>query len=255
VSRLDSLRIVVTRPASKSDALCDRIEALGASVIRAPSIEILDVEGDHAQESLLRALPSCDWVVFTSANGVEAGFRAMERIGVHLSDFDGVRIAAVGPATAAALCDRGLAVAVVPERHVGSSVADVVGPITGRRFLLVRGDLASPALPSRLRAAGGLVDEAVVYRTVASGAGAEVLHSGFDIVTFTSPSTVRSFMTMLGDAAADSLANAAVVTIGPVTSQAAREAGLAVAAEADPHTIDGLIAALAALASISPGSG
>ena len=255
MKRLDGRRIVVTRPASKSDALGSRFEALGARVLRVPSIEITDVEADDASDSLLRRLSSYDWVVFTSASGVDAGIRRLDGLGVPRADFGAVRVAAVGPATARRLSVHGIEAAAVPARHIGVEVAGVVGPAAGRRFLLVRGDLASPALPAALRAAGGSVDEATVYRTMPGGAQAGSLRDGFDVVTFTSPSTVRSFVASLDEGAAEAMAGASVVTIGPVTTEAAREAGLAVAAEADPHTIDGLIAAVLALASAGPGSG
>jgi uroporphyrinogen-III synthase len=251
LNRLDGLRIVVTRPASKAAVLVDRLQALGATVIRAPSIDITDIEDDYAPAALLRTLRDYDWVLFTSASGVEAGVRCMERIGVSLSAFDDVRVGAVGPATAAALGRHGITAAAVPMDHVGVNVADVVGRVDGCRFLLVRGDRASPALPSRLRSGGGRVDEAVVYRTISGeAADSPLLRAGFDVVTFTSPSTVESFMTALGDDL-DMLAKAAVVTIGPVTSGAARAAGLAIAAEAEPHTVDGLISALLSRAAAS----
>jgi uroporphyrinogen-III synthase len=251
LNQLDGLRIVVTRPASKSGALVDRLRALGATVILAPSIVIADIEDDGAPAKLLRALRDYDWIVFTSASGVEAGLRCMDRVGAPRSGFGDVRVAAVGPATAEALRHHGIPVTAIPVDHVGVNIADVVGPVEDRRFLLVRGDRASPSLPARLRAAGGRVDEAVVYRTSSrDAAAAGALRAGFDVVTFTSPSTVRSFMAALGDGAGMP-SSASIVTIGPVTSEAARTAGLTVAAEADPHTVEGLISALLGLDSTS----
>jgi uroporphyrinogen III methyltransferase / synthase len=246
VTPLTGRRIVVTRPAHSADALCQRLEALGASVIRRPAIEVTGVPGDVASDALLRKLASCDWAVFTSASGVTHGLARLESLDMGPHDFVDVRVAAVGPATTCALRDAGIDVAAMPATHIGARIADVVGPIDGRRFLLFRGDIASPDLPERLRAAGGHVDEVIVYATTPLGqaAGATPPLHGIDAVTFTSPSTVRGFLDAIGDEAADLFPAAAIVTIGPVTSAEVRKSGLDVAAEATTHTIDGLVTAI-----------
>jgi uroporphyrinogen-III synthase len=247
VSTLDGIRIVVTRASSKADPLCEKLEALGAVVIHMPAIHISGVSGDDASDALLRAVATYDWAVFTSANGVRHGLARMRQLATGPEAFRDLRVAAVGPATATALREAGIDVAAMPAVHVGEHIADVVEPIDGRRFLLVRGDIASPALPARLRAAGGHVDEVVAYTTTMPESMRTGVHGLRDVhaITFTSPSTVRGFMASIGDDRSG-LEHAAIVTIGPVTSDEARSAGLAVAAEARPHTIDGLVTALVA---------
>jgi uroporphyrinogen III methyltransferase / synthase len=266
VNELHGVRVIVTRPPPKADALCERLESLGAITLRMPAIEITDAAGDDASAALLRTLRSYDWVVFTSANGVRFGLMRLAAAGIGPADWNGVRVAAVGPATAAELHANGITVHAVPEEHVAEHIADAIPDITGHRFLLLRGDLATPDLPRRLREAGGHVDEVTVYVTRqpalsrdatpvsandhtnggAVSKEADLMANGADAITFTSPSTVRGFLESAGERGQHVARCAAIITIGPVTSDAVREAGFAVAAEADPHTMDGLIDALIA---------
>jgi uroporphyrinogen III methyltransferase/synthase len=242
-------RIVVTRAREQASTLRTRLEELGAEVIELPSIAIepLDFE--------LPALAQYAWVVFTSANGVDGFFeRGLARAGLDARALGGVRIAAIGPGTSDALARRGIRVDLVPDRFVAESLLAAFPDPTeeGERVLIARAESARDVLPRGLTAAGFAVAVLGVYRTVPvepdSADLARVRAGEVDAVTFTSSSTVTNFCDAVGGAAP-----VRVVSIGPVTSNTARERGLTVHAEADPHTIDGLVDAVCAILNRSDG--
>jgi uroporphyrinogen-III synthase len=202
-----------------------------------------------ALDNALERAGEYDWIVFTSPAGVNFAFERVAAIGIAALWLAETRVAAVGPATAAALDGHGVGGAVVPDEYMGDRIPAALGEITGRRFLLLRSDRAADALPERLRALGGMVAEVIAYRTVplssrVAGAAADDVRAGVDAVTFTSPSTVEGFVNGIDDGWRGIVERAIVAAIGPVTSGAARAAGMRVDAEADPHTMGGLIDAL-----------
>ncbi len=241
-------RIVVTRAREQASGLRTRLELLGATVIELPSIRI------EPLEVAVPPLGQFEWVVFTSANGVDAFFdRGLEPAGLDARALSGVRIAVIGPGTAAALARRGLRADLVPERFVAESLLDAfpAPERTGSRVLVARALAARDVLPDGLTERGFAVSVLPVYRTVAAEpdpANLGAVQAGeFDAVTFTSSSTVSNFCAAVGALPSPV---PLVVSIGPVTSATAVEQGLVVGAEAEEHTIDGVIAALiAALAS------
>ena len=239
--------VVVTRASTQADGLVETLGALGADVIRLPAISI---EPSVDQAALLRAVERTsgyDWVVFTSANGVDFFKKAAEDVGVDAKRaLASVRLCCVGPATAGAIEAFGLTVEVIPEAHRAEAVVEALTARTqldGQRILIPTAAETRPVLRAGLRERGAVVDDVTAYRTVfveEAGPGVlERIEEGVDLVTFTSPSTVRSFHRLLSG---EVVANAAV--IGPVTADAARELGYRVAAEADPHTIPGLVGAI-----------
>ena len=237
--------IVVTRAREQASELRSRLTALGASVVELPSIAIEPV--DFA----LPRLADFAWLVFTSVNGVHAFFdRGLAPAGLDARALGGLRVAAIGPGTAGALAQRGIRVDLVPERFVAESLlaAFPAPDADGARVLLARAELARDVLPEGLGAAGYTVEVLPVYRTVTAApdpaALALVRDGGVDAVTFTSSSTVRNFVDLVGP-----LPDPAppIVSIGPVTSDTARELGLTVTAEAATHTIDGLVTTLCTL--------
>jgi uroporphyrinogen III methyltransferase/synthase len=235
-------RIIVTRPRHQAASLANALAALGADVIIAPAIKIEPPTDTAVLDAAISRADDYDWIVFTSVNGVEAFF---ERVACAPR----AALAAIGPATAEALSERGLEADVVPERFVAEEVFEALArrtELSGKRFLLPRADIARPALPNLLRGAGAEVDIAVAYRTVASSediarAIGFVLEGSVDAVTFTSGSTVRSFF-----AAADDAARARVVpaSIGPITSAALREQNVEPVIEAERYTTLGLVEAI-----------
>jgi uroporphyrinogen III methyltransferase/synthase len=233
---------VVTRAREQASELRARLEALGAEVVELPTIEI---------EPLAFALPSLEryeWVLLTSVNAVDAFFdRGLAAAGLDTRTLAAVRVAAIGPATEAALLARGVRADLVPERAVAESLLDAFpGPgDRGGRVLLPRAEQGRDVLPDGLRARGFEVDVLAVYRTVRAepdpAAVARVAAGEVDAITFTSSSTVENLCDVLG-ALPDP--QPVVVSIGPATSATATARGLRVDVEAADHTIDGVVAAL-----------
>ncbi|HEX5615961.1 MAG TPA: uroporphyrinogen-III C-methyltransferase [Acidimicrobiia bacterium] len=235
--------IVVTRAREQASELHARLAALGAEVLELPAIEIAPID------VALPELRAYSWLVCTSANGVDALFeRGLGPAGLDARALAGVRVAAIGPGTASAFASRGIVVDLVPERFVAESLLDAFpAPKGDERVLLARAESARDVLPDGLAARGYRVDVVPVYRTVTTDPDPELLErvraGRVDVLTFTSSSTVANFCDALG-ALPDP--QPLVVSIGPVTSATARERGLRVDAEADPHTIDGLVDAVLA---------
>lgn len=225
-------RIVITRPEPDAGRLAQRLEALGARPVVVPTIRI-EFADPGPLDAALQRLAAYQWIIFTSRNGVEAVFR-------RAGSLAGPRVAAVGPATAAALRAHGVEPSLVPPEAVAESIVASLGAVRGLRVLLPRADLARRALPDDLRAAGAEVDDIVVYHTRTETGPVPDL-SGVDAVTFTSSSSVRGFLDR-----ASIPAGAKVICIGPVTARTARELGLDVTEVAGEFTEDGLVAALVA---------
>ena len=240
--------VVITRAREQASELRTRLVALGANVLEMPAIRLVPI--DFA----LPDLSTFGWIVFTSANGVEAFFdRGLVPAGLDARALAPARIAAIGPGTAAALARRGLRADLVPERFVAESLLDAFPAGSAAegspRVLLARAEVARDVLPAGLAAKGYEVEVLSVYRTepVAPDpeTAARVQSGGVDAITFTSSSTVDNFCDALGAPVPDP--QPSVVSIGPVTSETARKRGLRVDVEADPHTIDGLVEALVGL--------
>jgi uroporphyrinogen III methyltransferase/synthase len=236
--------VVVTRAREQASSLRDRLEALGAEVIELPSIALEPVAFS------LPSLAGLDWIVFTSANGVDAFFdQGLAAAGLDARALHGIRIAVIGPGTADALARRSVRADLVPPRFVAESLLEAFPDpaVPGARVLLARAEVARDVLPDGLAARGYAVDVLAVYRTVTAVPDPHdldrVRNGAVDAITFTSSSTVSNFLTVVGTTP-DPMPP--VVSIGPVTSTTARELGLEVAIEADPHDIDGLVAAVLA---------
>ncbi len=236
-------KVVVTRARSQSPGLVQRLLALGARPVEIPTIRI-DAPGDGgaALDAGVEALEAgrYEWVVFTSTNAVGA---LLDRV-ADLRALAGVRIAAVGPGTAAALASYRLVADLVPDRNLAAGLVEVFpGPSRpGAGVLFPRAAAGRDVLPDGLRAAGWHVETVEAYRTVPVDAGDDLkaAAAAADAVCFTSASTVTGFVEACGAGAVPGV----VVCIGPVTADAARVEGLRVDAVADPHTLDGLIDAL-----------
>ena len=245
-------RILVTRAAHQADDLSRRLRVLGAEPVEFPVIAIVPPDDWSPLDAALARLADYDWLVFTSATGVQIFWNRFEaHIGRGAPHLQIPRLAAIGPATAAALRARGLEPQVVPETYVAEALAQALGDVRGQRILLARADIARKALPVLLRAAGATVDEVVLYRTVpvqSDLALADILaHGPLGAITFTSSSTVRQFIERVGPEGLAALRDVPVACIGPVTAATARELDLRVDAVAQEYTMDGLVAALLTL--------
>jgi uroporphyrinogen-III synthase len=243
---LSGKRILVTRPRAQAGSLCDRLAGLGAQPILFPTIQITPLDDYGEVDRAVAALADYDWIIFTSVNGVAAFWGRLERSGVR--DLPGrLKAAAIGPATARALAQRGRRADYVPQEYVAEAIANGLADVAGKRILLPRADLARDALAAQLSRRGADVHVIAVYRTLPAtpdARGLAELRRGVDAITFTSSSTVRNFAALV---AWDDLPSPkpAIACIGPITAQAAREAGWPVDVVTREYTTDGLVDALA----------
>ncbi len=254
-SPLAGKRVLVTRAEGQADEAEALLRAKGAEPVLVPAI-VLGPPGDEAAaERAVANLARYDWVAFTSANGVDRTWEILVRAGHDARAFGGARIAAVGPATTAALARHGLEAHVTAKETRGEGLAkEMLASMTsGARVLLLRAEVARDALPEALRAKGATVDIVAVYATRAPADLAATLRPLFaegparvDAVLFSSSSTVRHVFDALGADASSCLAARTVATIGPVTTETARSLGIRVDAEAAPYTVPAAIAALEA---------
>ncbi len=242
-------RIVVTRTRKQASALSSKLRSLGAHVIELPTIRIEPPSDLREFAELVQDAHIYDWIVFTSANGVDAFFDIFFKLYDDSREIGGARIAAIGPATAHRVKDFHLHVDLQPEEFVAESVVREFkkqGSIENLNILLVRAEKARDVLPKELSALGAIVDKALAYRTVpetrdTSGARRQLATDGADLITFTSSSTVKNFLA-LGLPWPKGMQ---VASIGPITSQTARDNGLEIDVEAKRHDIDGLVDAIA----------
>ena len=241
-------RIVVTRTRKQASVLSDKLRALGAHVIEMPTIRIEPPSDLREFAEIVQDAHTYDWIVFTSANGVDAFFNVFFKLYDDAREIGGVRIAAIGPATAQRVKDFHLHVNLQPDEFVAEAVAREFKKqesIENLRILLVRAEKARDVLPRELSAAGAIVDEAFAYRTVpetrdTSGARRQLAQDGADLITFTSSSTIENFLA-LGLPWPKGMR---IASIGPITSKTARDQGLKVDVEARRHDIDGLVQAV-----------
>lgn len=248
---LDGLTVAVTREARRAAPFADALRSVGATVVLCPTIETADPADLATRDAALSKIDGYDWLIFTSANGVDRTFDHLLAAGRDGSAFGDARIAAVGPATADAVRARGLRIDVVPGAYVAealvSALADV-GPLAGARVLLARAAVARDVIPIALRDAGASVDVVDVYRTVVATGSADTIRELLAnreslLVTFTSSSTVSNFVVLAGDS---NVARVRAACIGPITAAAAREFGFSVVVEAATFTTDGLVDAIIA---------
>jgi uroporphyrinogen-III synthase len=247
-------RILITRAHEQAAPLARALEALGASVLSIPTIEIVPPQSFQPLDKALKKIPAYDWLILTSVNGVKALERRMLKQEIDTGLLRHLSIAAIGPATRAEIEALGLKVTVMPEEYVAEAVvAELAGKVAGKRILLVRAKVARDLIPKQLRDAGAEVDVAEAYETVLPANSRKKLQAALDdaaarphTITFTSSSTVRNFVALLpqGKSPKEVLEGVALASIGPVTSATLREVGLWVDIEAADYTIPGLVDAL-----------
>ena len=241
-------RIVVTRARPQASALSARLRELGADVIEVPAIRIVPVDPAPLRHSLGR-LGEYGWVIFTSRNAVRIVWDEMHALGLDARALAGARIGVVGEATASALREHGIEADLRPERSLSEGLVDALRhrpDVRGARVLFPRAAAARALLPDELRGMGAQVDEVEIYRTEPDTSGAAALaveleRGAIDLLTFSSGSTVRFFVDAVG---AERARRVPAVSIGPITSDAARAAGIQVVGEATEPSIDGLVDAV-----------
>jgi len=249
---LHGLRVAVTRARAQASGLAARLAELGAEVVETPTIRIAPrpVEGDLAERVEALAAGAYELVCLTSSNGVRLLFEALAtRAALDARALAGTTVAAIGTATERELAAHGIRADIVPERAVAEGLVEALAeiPVEGRRVLIARASAGRALLADALVQRGARVDVAALYDTVVEplAVGDRAALADADYVTFTSASTVANLLDSLGDDTA-ALAGARAITIGPITSAAARERGIDVTAEAARHDVDGLLEALLA---------
>lgn len=273
---LEGKRILVTRTREQASVLSERLRQLGATPIEFPTIRIVPPQDWTQLDAALKQLfvledghSYYNWLVLTSANGVQICCERLQQLGYHPQDMR-VPVATIGPATAAMLARYGIQAALIPEEYVAESVAIALRneaqqkdiPLRGQRILLARAAEARKVLTVALEQEGVQVDEVPAYYTQAAARddeqGRAILQQlqqhQLDLLTFTSASTVRNFVAWLKQYAQENLeiyhnlihlcAQTTIACIGPITAQAARELSLPVHIEAEEFTIDGLVTAI-----------
>jgi uroporphyrinogen III methyltransferase/synthase len=242
---LFGLRVVVTRARAQASGMAATLAALGADVVELPAIRIVPRIDSPDVRDAVGAIHSYALVCLTSPNGVRLLFEALDEAGRDARALASATVAAIGPGTAAALADRGIRADIVPERSIAEALVEALETVdvANRPVLVARAAEARDVLPDALRERGARVDVVALYETVSEEPDPEAMQAArsADYVTFTSSSTVRNFTDAMGGALPE---GPRIVSIGPVTSEAARHAGLNVDVEAGRHDPDGLVEAL-----------
>jgi uroporphyrinogen-III synthase len=272
-SPLSGVRVLVGRARHQAGALSSELRRLGATVLEIPFIEIRMPQSFKPLDAAIKNLAQYDWLILTSANGVESMWERMDKLNLAFpavreaheaspfagltaaSAARGLRIAAIGPATKKAIEKHGINVDVVPKEYIAESVVHSLRRrVKGKRVLLVRAKVARDVIPRELRRAGANVDVVEAYETVVPEASRTRLQAALEnprrrpqIVTFTSSSTVKNFVELLGARGKrTSVIGILTASIGSVTSSTLRELGLSVDIAAKEFTIPGLVAAIVA---------
>jgi uroporphyrinogen III methyltransferase / synthase len=238
--------VLVTRPAHQSDAMAERLLELGAGVLYQPAIEIGPPADWAPVDRVIEDLAQFDWLVFSSRNGVEHFLNRVRALGNDWRRFVGVKLAAIGSATAAALAERDLAVDVHPDEYRAEALAEALAPIAkGKRFLLLRASRGREVLAESLATAGGTVQQVVVYEscdvTTADDETIDAMAAGrIEWVTATSSSIARALVNLFGA----SLSKTKLVAISPLTGGVLTDLGYPPAAVAEDFTGDGVIEAI-----------
>jgi uroporphyrinogen-III synthase len=261
---LSGLRILVGRARHQASALSSGLRDLGAQVLEIPFIEIRKPRSYKSLDTALKNLNQYDWLILTSVNGVEALCARMRKLRLTARRLQHLKIAAIGPATKQAIVKRGLKVDIVPAEYVAESVVESLrNRVKGKRVLLARAKVARDVIPRELRQLGAHVDVVEAYETVVPHSSRIRLRAALkdskrrpDVVTFTSSSTVRNFVALLGRGRGPlrlplragprhtNLDGIRFASIGPITSSTLRELGLPVHIEATEYTIPGLVRAI-----------
>jgi uroporphyrinogen III methyltransferase / synthase len=246
-------RIAVTRARAQSEGLLQALTSLGATVVEIPTIEVRNPDSWITFDEALRRLPSFDFLILTSVNGVQ---KLLERLAANrqrVTDLAHLEVGAIGPATAAELRAAGIRVDFVPGSYRAEGLIEALSErdITGKRFLIPRARIARDVVPRALSERGAHVEVVEAYHTVLPTFDREALraklHPPPDLVTFTSSSTAVNFARLLEEHGRGGLmlpAEVRAASIGPITSDTARSLGFQVVLEAQEYTVPALIASI-----------
>ncbi len=254
-------RVVITRAREQASDFADLLKENGADVIEFPTIEIVPPKKWDDVDKAIKRLSSphptlsrkgrgnyYDWAIFTSVNGVKYFVERLKKQGKDIRELKGIKICAIGPATAKAIEDLGIKVDFLPKEYRAEAIIEGLGKnrIKGRRFLLPRALKAREILPEEIKRLGGKVDVVPTYRTIKPKEKTDEIRKMFeekkiDVVTFTSSSTVENFVGMFKKGEAPGLLNGAVVaSIGPITKDTATKLGIKTDIMPEKYTIPAL---------------
>ena len=244
--------VLITRARDQADECIRLLTERGASVIEFPTIEVIPPQSWSDLDQALNEIEAFHWIIFSSANAVRFFMERFQTLGKNARILDGIRICAVGPKTAASLKVFGLEPKLVPAEFKAEGVLDALDneEVKGLRFLIPRAREAREVIPDKLRERGALVRVVTAYENVMPVADASRIKSLFeqkkiDIVTFTSSSTVRNFVEMLGQKGYKTIIQGvSIACIGPVTAETAREYGLQVDIMPKEYTVPALVDAM-----------
>ncbi len=241
-------RVLVTRTANQAAAFSQKLRKAGFTPVEFPTIQLKPLPWGSLDEALT-VLPSFDWVIFTSGNAVDFFLRRLDELNLALENLS--HIAAVGSATAQRLAERNIAIDYMPDEFVGTELVLGLGDLTDKKVLLPRAKIGRPEIADLLQEQGAALTEVPLYDTVTAVPTAAAwadLNKGFAAITFTSPSSVRNFFKIMANhpdklvlPLEKMLQPARVVCIGPVTAEAAAEAGLIETLIPEEYTIDGMV--------------
>ncbi|HEY3929910.1 MAG TPA: uroporphyrinogen-III synthase [Candidatus Koribacter sp.] len=252
---LKGVRVLVSRAKKQAGTLSSQLSELGAQVLEIPFIEIHEPESFAPLDTAIRNALNYDWLILTSVNGVDALFKRLRKLHFKPDLFEKAKIAAIGPATKKAIEDHDLKVHVTPKEYIAESVVESLATkVKGKRVLLVRAKVARDVIPSELRKIAKTVDVVEAYQTVIPEKSREELLAVIaddrrrpHVITFTSSSTVRNFVALIGRRAAKQCFQEGIgaASIGPVTSDTLKGFGLPVTIQASEYTMPGLVKAIA----------
>jgi len=255
---LNGWRVLVSRARQQAGALSEGLRVLGAEILEVPFIEIRPPRSYKGLDDGLKLISEYEWLILTSVNGVAAMFERMAKLGIPQRALAHLKIVAIGPATKAAIERSGLRVAITPSEYVAEAIVEALASeVKDRRVLLCRAKVARDVIPRELRRMGAHLDVVEAYETVIPQSSRVKLRAVLrdperrpHAITFTSSSTVKNYVGLLGIRSGSSKLVSGVfnISIGPVTSETLREYGLSVDVQAEQYTIPGLLAALSKFA-------
>jgi uroporphyrinogen III methyltransferase/synthase len=242
--------VVITRPERQADDLAQLLSAEGADPIHFPTIKIVPPESWQELDEAIEKLPTYEWLIFTSANGVHFFFERLRDKNKDIRELKGIKICCIGPATAGQIEDKGIKVDLVPKQFIAEGILQSFAAmdLNRRKILIPRAAQARDILPEGLKKQGAEVDVVTTYRTINSGKKKEELaamiyDNKVDVITFTSSSTVTNFVEIMGrDFTLPPRID--VACIGPVTAATAKKAGFQIDISREEYTMEGLVQSL-----------
>ncbi len=243
------MRVLITRPRKEAVEFARALGEIGAEAIFFPTIAVCPVQDTSCIDQAIAHLHAYDWLVFTSANAADVVLDRKAALGID-SFPENLRIAAIGPKTAARLQKRGVSPHFVPEEPLAEAILPGLGDLEDRWVLLPLADIAHDTLPQAIQKANGIAHVVTAYHTLPTEPDPEgftALREGVDVLTFTSGSTAQNFVAIIQRAGLDPLhlpGNPLIACIGPKTAQIARELGFSVDIVASTHTAEGLVLAI-----------